>query len=137
MTAHDKHSDQPEIDFGKLDYPSDALTLKDLRRLFPQGFQGDELHPEKVSFFGTSVSDDFSTKLDFERMVAGYAFDEALGRPLREGTFTGRGELREYLEEFYIGCGIAKGPQHARQLIRELEESAANQARQHISVRRL
>ena len=74
--------------------------------------------------------------LGFERLLASYAFDQALGRPVKEGVFTPRDDLWEHLEALYTTFHISQGPQQARQMLRDLESAAAEQARQHIPGRR-
>jgi hypothetical protein len=128
---------QPQIDLDKLDYPSDGITIKHLRHLFPQEFRGDQTEFSAPYFLEPSDKGQLlNFLLDFERLLASYAFDRALGRTVKEGTFTRRDDLWEHLEELYTTFHIAQGPQHARQMLRDLETAAAEQARQHISGRR-
>jgi hypothetical protein len=139
MPVQDESLPQPQVDFAGLNYPSDTITMKELRRLYPEGFQPlREAYsgPYVVPFFETDVCDEFPTMLGFERKLAWHAFDRALAREVKEGTFTTRENVCAYLEEFYIRAGIAQGPQHARQLLRDLESAAAEQARWHIRGRR-
>src|SRR5437870_1749108 len=117
---------RPQIDYARIDYPSDALTIKDLRKLYPKDFDIDKgssggLTPE--------IPDEIGTMLQWERIVARYAFDLALGRPLHEGTFTPRAELVRDLHHFYKQFGLAKDTKQARQLVVGLQAASEQQAR--------
>ena len=137
MASQDKSDFAPRIDLCKLNYPSDSITIRDLRRIYPQGFTQHETDPRHVPFFNSDLSDEFSTMLEFERTLAEYAFDEALGRPIIPVTvFAERKDLRRFVKEYYISHQIAKGPQEARELLRGLEAEAAEQALQHNPGRR-
>jgi len=124
---------QAQIDFTMLNFPSDILTMKDLRRLYPEGFQHAKgFSPHHVPFFEERRGETFFTLVGFERLLALNAFDRALGRLAEEDTATTREDIAKYLDEFYIRAGIAPGPAAARQLLRNLETAAADQAFRHV-----
>jgi hypothetical protein len=133
MPVRDESSPQPQIDLDRLDYPSDAITIRHLRRLFPQEFLGHQAEsgtPNSLDPSDNGIA--FDHMLMFERELAARSFDKALGRKEKHDPITTDEELREYLEGFYTtGFQIAQGPQHARQMLRDLESAAAEQARQH------
>lgn len=132
MPVEDTPPLQPQIDLDKLDYPSDGITIKHLRRLFPREFRGHQANLRAPYFLQPSDNGQlFDTLLTFERLLASYAFDRAIGRPVSEGTFTPRDELLEHLVELYATFFVAQGPQHARQMLRDLENAATEQARGH------
>ncbi len=146
MSVPSKSSPQPQIDLDSLDYPSDSVTIKHLRRLFPREFRAyndpdpDPDHRPRLHFLDPSDNgEEFMTMLHHERNLAVDAFHKALGRQDqdRKGWFATREELWEYLEELYTKFQIAQGPLHARQLLRDLENAAAEQALRQVPGRRL
>jgi hypothetical protein len=139
MPVGKKPNDPPpsealQIDFLQLDYPSDVLTLKDLRRLIPMGFKTGDIVPNEVALLRPHVIRDndtrieeFRTMLEFERLLARHAFDAALGRK-PETCLTPRNDVRHFLKELYVTYELAEGPAQARELVRTLEKAAAEQA---------
>jgi len=128
MASRNKPSDQPQINFADIDFASDAISIKELRRLFPKGFEGDETEPDRVPFFRTGISSAFSALLELERLLARYAFDAALRRPIKNDRLTSQKDARQFVKELYVKFEIAQ-PHQARQLIRDLEDAAVEQAR--------
>jgi hypothetical protein len=119
---------QPHVDLMRIDFPSDRLTIKELRELFPQ-IDSDELNDfDEIELPGL---------LSLERDLARAAFDEALGRtPRQKGIFV-RGigaveEDRQMLAATYLRYRLATGLHHAEQLIRAFEQAAAEMASQHM-----
>jgi hypothetical protein len=125
----------PQINLDILDYPSDGLTVKQLRTLFPEQFREDG----PSNFFSRenrSNSGLIEYIVVFERDLAKHAFDRVLGRSSEWMAPARPRDLRGHLADLYARFQIAQGPQEARQLIRDLEKAAAEQARQHIRGRR-
>jgi hypothetical protein len=116
----------PQIDHTKIDYPSDALTIKDLRKLSPRDFDV----KDSVGGLIPEIPDEIGTMIQWERYLAGYAFDLALGRPIHEGPFARRTELVRDLQHFYTQFGLANDTKQARQLVLGLQAAAEQQARQ-------
>ena len=116
----------PELDLTKLDFPTDALTVKQLRQLFPKSFDHTN-QQEKLPRIPPLLAD--------ERGVAEFAFAEALGR-LSPDAQADHYNCKQELVKDYVRYGMATGPQQARQLIRDLEAAAAELARQHMPGKR-
>src|SRR5262245_44802504 len=112
-------SPEPEIDLTKIAFPSDSLTIKRLRELVPNRIDDD-------TFVGLSRWDEIDAHLSFEREIAERTFDKARGKPLKHAFEDG--DLREMVAEGLIAYGLATGPHHAEELIREIESQAAAQA---------
>lgn len=114
---------EPQIDLTRIAFPSDHLSILDIRRMFP--FQLDGSRSQDVS--PLSLDDILSSLIDVERKLAENAFDEAVGRTGRWASY--RDSQREGLTDDYIKFGLAQGDQHAAQLIRDFEAQAAEQGK--------
>jgi len=117
----DRSNPEPRLDLTRIDFPSDRITIKNLRQLSPQAF--DPRSKEWADF-----EDDLELPgfLRLERDLANAAFDAVLGRR----TVVMSGEEVEMLAALYVRYKLASGPHHAEQLIRSFEQAAAEQARQ-------
>ena len=71
-----------------------------------------------------------------ESKLAQWAFDEALGRLVVEPRPEERDEIRETTADEYVYQRLASGMHHAKQLVRDLEKAAAQQALKHLKGRR-
>ena len=125
------------IDYASISFPSDNLTVGKLRKLYPDQFDVE----------GTGIRDFFSinagiqtgkigegwlwTMLSAERYLARHAYEDALGKTWTCVTELGdtRDESALGLAKYYIHFGLASGPKHAEQLIRDFEAQAASQAK--------
>jgi hypothetical protein len=116
-----------------LDFPSDQLKIGTLRRRFPQSFDQAEYHDlSSVPFIDDNDSRNPSERLrqrlydllDGDRQVALNALVKAEGSTRTDWMYTPE-EQRERLIELYQDFGLAEGPEHAKQLIRDLESAAA------------
>jgi hypothetical protein len=117
-------SDQPPlIDLTRIAFPTDRLTVKELRERNPLDF--DRL--DKKDGSPKSTEENFHTVLDCEREVAWRAFRAALGQPVRISPIAE--ETRPIVMREYVRLGLATGPHHAEQLIRNVEAQAAAQAK--------
>ncbi len=116
-----------EINFKAIDFPTDKVTLGDLRR-----------RPETTSRnFLTELADDLDTvqfvqegfvRLGFAGVTAGNKGQDAvLNEIAAEGR---RPEAESFLVNRYLHYGLADGPETAKQIIRRLEEAGAQQARE-------
>jgi hypothetical protein len=118
-----------------LKFPSDQLTIGELRQRFPEHFDqpsndaysGYPFFDDPFYSVGGVVREQLKNLLDCERQVALNAFVESLGESRAE-THTFPSEEIDDLTALYQKFGIAKGPEHARQLIRDLERDAVNLA---------
>lgn len=127
---------EPHIHFSEIVFPSDNLSFGVLRKRFPELIDAGT----KVAFFALPESNpDFHSQnltnlLEGEREVAMIAFSAVLGKSW-EGDWYTNAEIKQFLADEYIHYGVASGPQHAAQLIRDIETAAADQARRHIKSR--
>jgi hypothetical protein len=121
-------SEIPKINFSRIDFPSDALSIKSLRRahspefdvdIEPGFFLGDKGH-------GPDILTDL---LQIEHLIAEAAYCRSMGIPPRESLDE---DYIEELSRIYIKYGIASGQHHVEQLIRSIETQATGQARQHL-----
>jgi hypothetical protein len=125
----------PAIDFTLIDFPTDRLTVKDLRKRWPHGF--DTSPPEDAvglriigPYRRKSLDSIIGSTIDTERELAERAFYAALGKEAPEHlSGSGREESMELLAHTYVGYGLATGEHHALELIRNIETQGAAQAR--------
>ena len=117
------------LDYSSITFPSDRITLADLRRAHPERFDAEG----GVGFHQTDGDATFvlNTLLYTERLLARAAFEKALGRPgdaVREIGGVERDDCVEGLSEDYAFYGVASGPRLTEQLVRDIEAQAAAQA---------
>jgi hypothetical protein len=127
-------ADEPKIDFIRIDFPSDKITIKDLRKLHPDQVDADEsptlFDPPLSDGSPRTIADDtIGQMLYTERLIAKEVFNEALGRQSQE--LFSREEYTAELAASYARYGVATGPHHAEQLVRGIETQASAQARAH------
>jgi hypothetical protein len=128
----------PVFNCTKVQFPTDRLTVGDLRRLFPEHFDSET--PDYVVFFPLegeppkgSVA--FSDMLHHERRLAQIAFEDALiaakgvaDTPVAQRWLEEeRREKTAILESAYQQFGLASGPEAARLMIRQFFQDAAAQ----------
>ena len=122
------------IDFTTFSFPTDRLTVRDLRRKHPEGF--DQPLPEEAlgeirrgsRYRRRSLDVILGDLIDAEREVAERAFHNHLGSGQPDylrGTPDGS---RDCLISTYVEWGLATGEHHAEQLVRDLEAQAISQA---------
>lgn len=127
------------IDFGAVDFPSDALSMKRLRQSFPELFDEGSLTNGYGLFFHPMGPDEperlvrLTDLLHAERTVAEYAFYNALdpypSETLDEECRECDGWAREELEPLYVEFKLADSPETARLLILHVEEQGAQQGK--------
>lgn len=129
----------PRIQHVQIDYPTDRLTVKDLRKAFPHSFDvpsNKETDPNDLKgiFHGRrGVDIGFGTMIIRERLFSEIAYKKHLGQALTEDeSLVTREDLVDDLSEDYIKLGIAAGEKHAEQLLRHVENQAIAQAQKHI-----
>ncbi len=133
-------NDLPEIDHSKIKYPSDRVTLKQLRTLAE----------DDLGFYFKQEGTDIGNMTIREQNHAKLGFAKALGDPARiekaifnlvgddwdeekDGKYSdakGLEKAVEMLTEYYIRYGVAEGPISAKQAIRRIEKQGAEQAKQ-------
>jgi hypothetical protein len=134
--------DAIEPDFRRLEFPSDALSVKRFRRLFPAHFDCQDTISEAYTsndFFypADAGRPDHLVRLtemiQAERIVAAGAYSECfLDRfpdLLDRGDYSTIRRAKEKLEEEYLFFKLADSPESARLLIRQIEEDAKSQVR--------
>jgi len=124
-------SQEPRIDLAKITFPSDRLTIATLRELFPPLF---DVPGKSVKYFEDERRQDLESMMEAERRTARRAFDAALGRTgstldQHEDRMFPSEQDREWLTELYVSHRLAAGPHHVEQLIRSIEQAAAEQAK--------
>src|SRR5581483_7356894 len=115
----------PIIDLEKVDFPSDALTIRTLRRAHVEEFDG-TLGSKFFRHHGRWAADaTIGLMIFIERFLATDAFEAALGLPRTADVCADDKEAHvEELEAFYTRYGLAEGPAAARELIRGIERQA-------------
>ena len=125
----------PTIDFTSIDFPTDRLTVKELRRLAPHGFDlpvvGTALGElrEGTYYRRDSLDAILGEIVDVEREIAERAFHQALGTACPVHLMRGFPDAaRECLAAAYLRLQIAGVDHQVEQLIRDIENQAAVQA---------
>ncbi len=130
-------SPEPVVDLAKIEFPTDKLTLKELRKFCPDDF--DRMDKRGRALGGPpDVRSQSEAILLLERDFASRAFNAAMGRPFNWNDPSKRdpevydqvNELgRKLLRGAYVAWGLATGQHHAEQLLRAVEQAAAEQAK--------
>lgn len=134
----------PSIDLARLEFPSDKITLADLRRVHRREFDTMSVNFFDGAKMGRKADDwpqePLAEMLSIERIIARMAFESAArGGP--QGSVLTSGseddvELVGTLSEYYRRYGVAHGPHEARLLIGSIEEQAAKQAEHLVGTKR-
>lgn len=122
-------SPRDTVNYTSIRFPSDRITLADIRRAHPERFDVDS--PPAFRRLGEEESFRLNMAIDTERLLARAAFEKATGNgPDYLGQVMGldRDNLIEELTEDYRLYGVAVGRQVTEQLVRDLEAQAASQA---------
>lgn len=117
--------DAPPIDFSRLSFPSDKLTVGTIRAKAPRFFQ-----PRVVRF--TDVEEGL---LLTERIVAEKAYAAALKQPDPHPDWR-QDDLTLALMDVYKQFGLTTGIKHTRELKKGIEAAAKAQAQEHLGPRR-
>jgi len=110
------------IEYSTLSFPSDRLTFAEIRKVEAELLAEDDpggWHLADLEIIPAHL---------FERVLANKAFAQAIGQPDPHPD-DNRLDLILGLHEAYVRYGISSGLQQSRQLIRQLETEAANQAK--------
>jgi hypothetical protein len=116
------------VDYSSIPFPSDRITMADLRRAHPDRFDV----PGGRRFRGDASSDatfHLDTIVYLERLIAASAFDRAAGKPENplDQALLEREDCVSELTKLYQTYGVAKGPNHTEELVRDMEARAAAQ----------
>lgn len=126
---------EPTIDLTKIDFPTDRLTIKGLRKAYPQGF---DVEPPPDSTLDRllkrplrrqSLDNVLACTVDCERILADMAFKTARKQSVEDlDGSRDRETILETLGGDYIRLGLARGEHEAEQMLREIEAQATAQA---------
>jgi hypothetical protein len=119
----------PILDLAKIDFPTDAVTLGQLRRRKPELLTRDGLTEADLRDL------EIAGTIDAEITLAEKAFLKTLGQPYPDPGDT-RGVLFRMLNQDYCELGLSTGPNQTRQLMRAIESAAVEQAKGIIGRRR-
>jgi hypothetical protein len=114
------------LDVNAVRFPSDRLTIGMLRSAHPQLFDTNigGGKPQPQFFFAASDNkaavEEVGGILYTERLIAAVALATRDGQE-PPATYLPLHELKEELAERYVRYGLASGPQHALELIRDIE----------------
>lgn len=113
----------PQLDLTKIAFPTDRLSIKELRKLYPAEFDA-----EALTQFNHRPAAELNATFSVERAVAKAAFEATLGRasPQAQNEYA---MDREELADSLVQYGLASGPHQAEQLIRNIEAQAVAQAK--------
>ncbi len=126
------------IDLTKIAFPSDAISIRNLRQLFPGEFDGiEDIASMPFQDRDEGVAGWINQILFGERDLAAKAYAEVKAR----ATVTNWAPHSDWKEErqaqmdelvaLYQEAGLATGPHQAKQIIERFLLAAAGQARQH------
>jgi hypothetical protein len=129
---------KPQIDYTRIEFPSDLVSLKQLRSLqLMLGDVGEDLdlmHMQEREFARLG----FSRQWGDEEEIRG-AIADIIDWSEADGACNAAREVqdaREHLASLYVQFGIAEGPETAKQLIQRLELMGAEQAQRQRGGRR-
>ena len=133
----------PQIDFTRIDFPTDRLTVKDLRRLKPECFDiqnAPTQHPRvrTCGYFNRwsldELENQFGGLVAVERATADRAFHKVLGLEIPDhlGDPILEESDREEMENRFVPLGLAAGKHKVRLLIRDIEAQAIAQAKKYL-----
>ena len=114
----------PDVDHTLIDFPSDRITLGQMRKREPNLFERASLEVE------SPAQAEGHSLYSIELRLAERAFAAAAGHPLEEGSFDREWYL-EVLDDAYQRYGLSSGTHETRELVRAFEAKAAEQAKQH------
>jgi hypothetical protein len=131
----------PEIDFRLVSFPSDALSIKRFRTLFPDKFdQPGMLRDGFGDFFLPTDKEEpdhlmqLTRLISAERVTASGAFHATYDHPPEMRLDTEElqciNKSKSVLEDLYQVFKLADSPETARLLIRQVQEEGERQARQ-------
>jgi hypothetical protein len=132
-------SESPEVDVTKIDFPSDGLTIKAIRRRWPESVDARRDDPYRHGIpmpFASPVGELLHNMLVMERDLAKTTFGLEFGM---EPEIDYAGDdiklLSDDLSKLYVEIGIATGQHHADQIIRSIQSQVVAQARQYLPPR--
>lgn len=132
----------PKIDFKRIDFPTDKITVKDLRRVFPKlsydswTEDRDETRlPGGVWHRRMTLDSALDALIEYERDYAEQAFLQALGVPVSDSRVYVLQDVVDTVSAEYIKLGLATGDHQVAELVRGVERQAVAQANQYLGRR--
>jgi hypothetical protein len=134
-----RFSDRPQMDFSRISFPSDMLTIKAVREAVARRSGPDRLDLVLLGFDSDEVFEAETGLIDLltlERQLAKEAFEVAMagGKPSRPGKLSPAKAVERsgvrvpLLASAYQEFGLSHGPRESVQLIRGVESQAAKLA---------
>ena len=141
MTDPSPTSESPDIDFRTASFPSDVLSVKRFRTLFPDAFDLPGMLTDGYGSFFLPVDAEqpehlvqLTRLISSERVAAAGAFHRTYGHPpdaqLTEEELWCIDTAKKELEGLYQFFKLADSPETARLLIQQVEEEGERQAHQ-------
>ena len=119
----DTHQKQPAVpDFSAISFPSDRITIAQIRKEQPYMFTYDVLGEAHAGNF------DALNTVRCELILAEKARASALGQPDPQPEYNRLEEI-VMLNDDYVRYGLSTGIHKTRQMIRDFEEAVAEQVR--------
>ncbi len=122
----------PKLDLYAISFPSDKLTLGQVRKLdqtvsgSPEVFSSSEnLHDARATDISSLIP------LSYEMLLAEKAYAKSLGLP-EPWPLTSRSEVVRLLRQQWEEDGVSSGPELSKQFIRDIEHAAIKQAKKHL-----
>lgn len=117
-------SHTPKLQLALLQFPTDALTIADLRRRDQPKLFEESLFRSYDNSPATSMN--VLTFMLSERILAQKAFAAAAGLPDPWPDENRRDEISD-LNGYYVAMGLSKGLEQTKQMVRAFERTAAQQ----------
>lgn len=126
----------PSLELSRIAFPSDRITLAELRRVHTKEFDTHGRNFFDVPQPGRTESarpqEALSEMLSIERLIARLVFEAVSQRKPQTSVLNSRWEddmeLIEALSGYYVRYGVAHAPQETLRLIGSIEEQATQQA---------
>lgn len=129
----------PKIDFTVIDFPTDKITVKDVRRAYKLGYDlwWESRFDDHIGEYRRhmSLDDAIDALIHYERDYAEQAFLQALGVPVREGREYVLQDVVDTVRSEYLKLGLATGDHQVAELVRGVERQAVAQANQYLGRR--
>jgi len=127
INSQDDSSSSHSVDYRRLQFPSDKLTVRDIR----------DHEPERIDIDSPQLSTDDSHSIEnllfLERSIAWSSFAVALGRGaayLDVASYGGTKEFEDELVNVYMFYRLASTSHDAKELIKVIKDQARAQARE-------
>ncbi len=122
-----------DVDFYMISFPSDRISLKDLRNRKPEFFDASSVACAKLfeQDASANTANEIMTMLYSEREIAQGAFWRAQNVTFDKTYAEDLHGCAEDLAKLYELYGLSSGPHQTRELIRGIESQAEAQARAH------